>query len=290
MSSVRRNRQALATIGAESTGYHPQTQRKVGLAIEGGALSLREAGQTRTITRAECRPIVWVGAGKMRPMLPLPGLVLDGPGGAWIVATAEMTIDLDGPHEHATPHPHAWVSADDLARMASACGISSTRKAAPPATAFAVGNPLKWVLGFVALGTLSSVVMISTMRGEGTPKDCSRQRQPVQEMYPRLSCAEARAELDRVARGEAQPRSIVLRPLRLQIDARDVTGPAKLTCDGIEFAAENAGQADPNGPIVYHPGPHAVLAGVAADGRLVGLQTVVCGNVVARERRGEYPK
>lgn len=276
-------------IGCSNTGYHPLTRRKVELALVGGALSLSEGGRTTTITRAECRPIVWVGAGKMRPLIPIPGLVLDGPGGPWIVATAEMTIDLDGPDEHTTPHPHVWVSADDLARMAGACGIGSTRKAPPPATAFAVGNPHRWVIGLAVVGTLSSVVMMSTMRGASVPVDCARQRQPVEELYPRLSCAEARAELDRVARGQASPRSIVLRPLRLQIDARDVTGPARVLCDGIEFAAENVGQADPNGPIVYQQGPHAVLAGVAADGRLVGLQTVICGNVVARERRGDYP-
>lgn len=277
-------------IVCTGTGYHPLTRRKVGLAIVDGALSLSEGGQTSTITRAACRPIVWVGAGKMRPMMPLPGLVLDGPGGSWIVATGEMTIDLDGPDEHAAPHPHVWVSADDLARMAGACGIGSTRKPAPPPVAYAVGNPLKWVFGLAALGMLTSVVMMSTMRGASGPADCSRQRQPAEALYPRLSCAEARAELDRVARGEASPRSIVLRPLRLQIDARDVTGPAKVLCDGIEFAAENAGQADPSGPIVYQEGPHAVLAGVAADGRLVGLQTVICGNIVAREHRGEYPQ
>lgn len=277
-------------IACTSTGYHPLTRRRVGLSLAGGVLSLSEGGRTLPLSRAECRPIMWVGQGRSRPMVPLAGLVLDGAEGPWIVVTTDMTIDLERPDEHATPAPHVWVSGDDLARMAAACGIGSARKDPPPVSAFAVGNPIKWVIALVVLGALVNVAILLRSRGAAPePTDCSRQRQPVQELHPRLSCAEARAELDRVARGEAPPRTIVLRPTQLTIDAKDLTGPAKLTCDGLEFAIQDANQADPNAAIVYPPGPHAVLAAVLPDGRLHRPQYVTCGNVVAGERRGEYP-
>lgn len=153
-------------------------------------------------------------------------------------------------------------------------------------------NPtMKWVIGLVVVGGLSNVLVMMTMRTGGTqePLDCSRQRPPVQELYPRMSCAEARAEIDRVIAGKAQPRSIVLRPMQLTIEAKDVVGPAKIGCDGLEFAVMDANQANPDAPIVYPPGPHAVLAGVLPDGTLSRPQYVTCGNIVAREKRGELP-
>lgn len=144
------------------------------------------------------------------------------------------------------------------------------------------------IFGLITVASVvATTVMLVTAGPGGPPPDCSVQRQPVEERFPRLSCAEARAELDRVARGEAAPRTIVLRPVQLTIDARHPAGPAKLRCDGIEFAVQDANQADPSGPIVYHPGPHAVLAAVLPDGRLHRPQYVACSNVVAGERRGE---
>lgn len=278
------------TIACTSTGYHLLTRRKVELTVASGVLSLSEGGRSGVISRAECRPIAWVGQGRMRPLAPLAGLVLDSERGPWIVASMDLTIELDGAGEQATPAPHVWVSADDLARMAAACGIASTRRPIPEAAKVSPGNPMKWVIGLVVVGALGNVAVMLSMRGGAqTPEDCSRQRQPAQELYPRLSCAQARAELDRVARGEAAPRPIVLRPLSFVIEAKDVTGPAKITCDGLEFAVEDANQADPGGPIAYANGPHAVLAEVLPDGRLRRPQYVICGNVVAGERRGELP-
>lgn len=152
-------------------------------------------------------------------------------------------------------------------------------------------NPtMKWVIGLAVVGGLANLLIVLQMqRAPQEPLDCSRQRPPVQELYPRLSCAEARAEIDRVIAGKAQPRSIVLRPMQLTIDARNVVGPAKILCDGLEFAVMDANQAIPDGPIVYPPGPHAVLAGVLPDGTLSRPQYVTCGNIVAREKRGEMP-
>ena len=276
-------------IACTSTGYHPLTRRKVGLSLAGGVLSLHEDGKVSVISRAECRPISWVGQGKMRPSTPLAGMVLDSEKGPWVIVTTDMTIDLESPDEQTTPHPHVFVSGEDLAAMAAACGIGSLRKQAPELKTFTM-PPMKWVIAAIVLMALINVAVVLKMKNAPhEPEDCSRQRQPVQELYPRMSCAEARAELDRVARGEAQPRSIVLRPVQLTIDAKDVVGPGKIGCDGIEFAVEDANQANPAAPIVYDPGPHAVLAGVLPDGRLHRPQYVICGNIVAREKRGELP-
>jgi hypothetical protein len=277
-------------IVCTSTGYHPLTRRKVGLSLAGGVLSLHEDGRGSVISRAGCRPISWVGQNKTRPMVPLAGMVLDGEKGPWVVVTTDMTIDLERADEHATPHPHVFVSGEDLAAMAAACGIGSLRKQAPQLKVWGGGSSIKWIIGLVVLGGLVNFLMIMKMKqAPSEPEDCSRQRQPAQELYPRMSCAEARAEVDRVARGEAEPRSIVLRPVQLTIDARDVVGPGKILCDGIEFAVQDANQANPDAPIVYNPGPHAVLAGVLPDGRLSRPQYVICGNIVAREQRGEMP-
>lgn len=152
-------------------------------------------------------------------------------------------------------------------------------------------NPtMKWVIGLVVVGGLANLLIVMKMqRAPAEPQDCSRQRPPVEELYPRMSCAEARAEIDRVIAGKAQPRSIVLRPMQLTIEAKDVVGPAKIGCDGLEFAVMDANQANPDAPIVYPPGPHAVLAGVLPDGTLSRPQYVTCGNIVAREKRGEMP-
>lgn len=276
-------------IVCTSTGYHPLTRRKVGLSLAGGVLSLHEDGKVRVISRGECRPIAWVGQGKMRPATPLGGMVLDGEKGPWVVVTTDMTIALAGADEHPSPHPHVFVGGEDLAAMAAACSIGSLRKAAPELTTFRM-PAMKWVIAAVVLMGLINVAVVLKMKaGPHEPEDCSRQRQPAQELYPRLSCAEARAELDRVARGEARPRAIVLRPVQLTIDAKDVVGPGKIGCDGVEFAVEDANQANPAAPIVYDPGPHAVLAEVLPDGRLHRPQYVVCGNIVAREKRGEMP-
>ena len=43
---------------------------------------------------AAVRPIAWIGQGKNRPLVPLPGLVLDLEGGPWVVSTTDMTLDL----------------------------------------------------------------------------------------------------------------------------------------------------------------------------------------------------
>jgi hypothetical protein len=276
-------------IACTSTGYHPMTRRKVGLSLAGGVLSLHEDGESSVISRAGCRPISWVGKHKVRPLVPLAGMVLDSEKGPWVVVTTDMTIDLENPDEHASPHPHVFVSGEDLAAMAAACGIGSLRKPAPEIKAWG-GPSIKWMIGLVVVAGLANFLFVMKMKdAPREPEDCSRQQQPVKELYPRMSCAEARAELDRVARGEAQPRSIVLRPVQLAIDARDVVGPGKIVCDGIEFAVQDANQANPDAPIVYNPGPHAVLAGVLPDGRLHRPQYVLCGNIVAREQRGEMP-
>lgn len=276
-------------IVCTSSGYHMLTRRKVELSLAGGVLSLAENGRSRAISREHCQPISWIGKHKLRPLVPLAGLVLDGEGGSWVVSTQDMTIELGDAHEHESPHPHVFVSGDDLAAMAAACGISVARKPAPPMKVMAV-PPMKWVIAAVVIVAVGNLLFVMAMKNRPhEPQDCSRQRQPVKELYPRLSCAEARAELDRVARGEAQPRSIVLRPTRLTIDAKDVVGPAKLGCDGLEFAVMNANQANPDAPIVYDAGPHSVLSAVLPDGTLDRPVYVICGNIVGSEKRGELP-
>lgn len=278
------------TIVCTSTGYHMFDRRKVALSIVAGALQLHEGGRSVTLTRAEALPIEWVGQGRITPMIPLFGLVLDGPGGKWVVSTMDTTVVLSDAVEHPAPAPNVWVSGDDLARMATACGIEVTRREAwiPPPTSHK--SVVLMVLGLCAFAGV--IMTMGLMFGSFKPRrgneSCSQQRAPEKELYPRVSCQDARAELDRVARGEATPRAIVLRANSMIVDARDTTGPAKITCDGIEFAVMDAQQAA-DGPINLGEGPHSVLVEERADGTLKVSQYCACCNVVRGERRGPKP-
>ncbi len=271
-------------IVSTDTGYTLFGRRKVELAIESGALRLTEAGQTRTLTRADCRAIEWIGQGRMRPLVPLPGLVLDGPGGEWIVASTDTSIELADAAEQAAPAPHVWVSTDDLAQMAAACAITTTRREPLPLPAAPNPKVLYAMVGaMIVVGSAITVFVIQNPRY--TPTACNEQRAPATELYPRLSCRDARAELDLVEQGKATPRAIVLRPTALTVDARDVTGPATILCDGIEFAVVDAQQADPSGPLVFGEGPHSVLVSEQADGSLRVSQYCMCCNIVRGEKQ-----
>jgi hypothetical protein len=278
-------------ITSTSTGYHTLSRRQVGLTIDSGALRLHENGQVVTLTRATAQPIEWVGIRSNAPMFPLPGLVLDGPGGPWIVASIDSTVVLGDWVEQATPAPHVFVSGEDLASMATACGIEVTRREAwvPPPTStksivLMVGGLIAVVALFITMGKIF---------GPTKPRStdsCTNQRAPVEELYPRLSCQDARAELDRVARGEATPRAIVLRAESVIVDARDTKGPATITCDGIVFDVIDAMQSA-DGPINVGGvgGLTSVLVEEQADGTLRPSQYCGCCNVVGRERKGPRP-
>jgi hypothetical protein len=277
------------TIACTSSGYHMLDRREVALTIVSGALQLHESGRSVTITRAEALPIMWIGQGRSAPLVPLAGLVLDGPGGAWVMSTSDTTIVFSGAVEQAAPAPHVFVSGPDLARMAAACGIEVTYREpwTPPPTSNK--SVVLMVVGLCAVvGVFIVMGRVFGPTKPGSNESCNQQRAPVEELYPRLSCQDARAELDKVARGEATPRAIVLRSSSIIVDARDVTGPATITCDGIGFAVVDAKQAAPE-PINLGDGPHSVLVEEQADGTLRVSQYCACCNVVGRERRGPKP-
>jgi hypothetical protein len=279
-----------STILCTSTGYHMLERRQIALSIVSGALVMNEGGRSVPLTRASVRPITWVGQGRNAPMVPLAGLVLDGPGGVWMVGTMDTTIVLGDAIEQATPAPHVWVGGDDLARMAEACGIEVTRREPWTPPPMSRKTTVLTVLALVAVAglfvTLSMV--FGTSKGNRSTESCAQQRAPLEELYPRMTCQDARAELDRVVRGEATPRAIVLRSSSIIVDARDTKGPAKITCDGIEFAVIDALQAAAE-PINLGDGPHSVLVEEQADGTLRVSQYCACCNVVRGERKGPKP-
>lgn len=279
-------------IVSTSTGYHVFERRQVALSIVSGTLQVQEGGRTTTITRAEALPIEWVGEGRSAPMVPLAGLVLDAPGGPWVVSTTDTTIVLADSTQQASPAPHVWVSGEDLAGMAAACNIEVTRREAwMPPPGMSRKNLLILLAGFVAFGVFLTVMFVmgwaTPYKGRST-ESCDKQRPPQEELYPRLSCKDARTELDKVSRGEATPRAIVLRANSLTVDARDVEGPGTITCDGLQFAVVDAKQAAPE-PIVFSDGPNSILVEEQTDGTLRVSQYCLCCNVVGRERRGPKP-
>jgi hypothetical protein len=278
-----------STIACTSSGYHMFNRRQVALTIVSGVLQLHESGRSVTITRAEALPIMWIGKPGSAPSVPLAGLVLDGPGGAWVVVTSDTTVVPADAVEH-SESPHVSVSGEDLARMAAACGIgvSSREPWMPPPV-----DQQKLVVTIIGIcGVIGLFVTIALVFGpqeRRSTQSCSKQRAPVEELYPRLSCRDARAELDRVVRGEATPRAIVLRASSVIVDARDTTGPAKITCDGIEFAVVDAIQAAPEPFSLGDEGLHSVLVEEQTDGTLRPSQYCACCNVMGRERPGPMP-
>lgn len=277
------------TIVCTNSGQHMFNKRQVVLTIVSGVLQLHEGGQSMTITRA--LPLMWVGQGRSAPMWPLPCLVLDGPGGAWVVSTTDTTIMPINAVEQASPAPHVFVSGEDLARMAAACGIEVTHRELQLPPPMSSGKTLMMILGgcaVVGMFVTLAIVVGPNSSKRGSTESCDKQRAPAEELYPRLSCQDARIELDKVARGEATPRAIVLRANAMIVDARDTTGPATITCDGIAFAVVDAKQAAPE-PISLGSGPHSVLVETQADGTLRVSQYCACCNVVGRERRGPKP-
>jgi hypothetical protein len=278
-------------ITSTVTGYHPFNRREVVLTIESGALRVHEKGRVVTITRAEALPIEWVGTGNNAPMVPLFGMVLDAPEGAWTVVTMDTTVVLTGSVEQGSPAPQVWVSGEDLMSMAATCGIEVTRREAwtpPPMNT----KNLVMIVGGIAM-IIGIMVFVATVLGPNSRHrviaSCEDQRAPEEELYPRLTCQDARAELDKVARGEATPRAIVLRATSVIIDARDTKGPATITCDGIVFDVIDAMQSA-DGPInMGGDGPHSVLVEEQADGTLRPSQYCGCCNVVGRERKGPKP-
>lgn len=138
-----------------------------------------------------------------------------------------------------------------------------------------------------ARGSFACVIVACVIAAgcERKKYSCSEQQPPHAELYPRLTCQAARDELDRVARGEAPARAIVLRGSAMILDAKDVTGPAHLTCDTIGFDVVDAQQADPSGPIVMSAGPTSILVTELATGTVRVSQYCVCCNIVGKERR-----
>jgi len=142
-----------------------------------------------------------------------------------------------------------------------------------------------WLAMVSVVGLLALVSLIGACKRRLAPGE---QRPPIRELFPRLTCQAARAELDEVAAGRGTPRAIVLRPAALLvIDAKDVKGPAKLTCDGIVFAAVDAQQADPTGAIVLANGPHSVLVQELRNGTLQVSQYCIGCNVVRGEKENK---
>lgn len=271
-------------VTCTSTGYHLLSRRAVQLRIVEGRLSITEDGHSRVLGRAECRPLMWVGRNKIRPLYPLPALALESERGEWIVGSSDASVGLADANESESPAPHVWVSGPDLARMARACGISVSAVEVPKVRAVMPGRNAMLAVGGLVM-VISMVASVAVVQRTRAPVDCSLQKPPRERLYPRLSCQEVRDELARVARGEAQPRVIVVRPTALTVDARDVVGPARLLCDGVELPVIDAQQADTSGPIVFHPGPHSVLATELASGDLRVSQYSICSDIVGRERR-----
>lgn len=250
---------------------------------------MHEGGQSVAISSASAHPISWVGSGRNAPMVSLAGLALDAPGGAWIVSTTDMTLALGNATDQTTSAPHVWVSGDDLRLMAAACGIAVSYREPQLPPPMSSRKTVMMILGISAIvGLFVTLAIIVGPNKKRSTESCDRQRSPEVELYPRLSCQDARAELDRVARGKASPRLIVLRANSMTVDARDTTGPGKIICDGIEFAVIDALQAADE-PIMLGAGPHSVLVAERADGTLQVSQYCICCNVVRGERRGPQP-
>jgi hypothetical protein len=281
------NQHAIATT---PTGYHMLSRRQVALTIESGVLRLHENGQVVTLTRAQALPIEWVGTAGNQPLVPLAGLVLGAPGGEYVVVTTDTTIVLGDWVQRASPAPYVFVSGEDLMLMATACGIGITRREAwVPPPPMSAQKSLMMVFAIVGVvGLFATLALVFGPQKRRSNETCELQRLPQEELYPRVSCQDARAELDKVARGETTPSAFVLRAKSIIVDARDVTGPGTITCDGIEFAAVDAKQAAAE-PIVLGDGPHSVLVEALADGTLRPSQYCICCNIVGRERRGEMP-
>lgn len=106
----------------------------------------------------------------------------------------DTTVVLGDAVEQATPAPHVWVSGEHLERMAAACGIEVTHREAwiPPPTSRK--NVVVMVLGFVAVVGLFVTMsqFFGPTKGRRSNESCSQQRAPEQELYPRVSCQDAR--------------------------------------------------------------------------------------------------
>jgi hypothetical protein len=151
-------------------------------------------------------------------------------------------------------------------------------------------NTLLIVVGLAVIGLFVTATIVFGPLERRSTESCTQQRAPEKELYPRLSCQDARAELDAVARGQATPRAIVLRASAIVIDARDVKGPATITCDGIAFSVVDALQAGPEPISLGDAGLHSVLVEEQADGTLRVSQYCACCNVVRGERKGPRPQ
>lgn len=278
---------ALTEVPLCATGLQPLDSRRVALTIESGEVVVRTgAGLTRVLTRATCAPIRHLPPGP-RPRLSGLSWTLPGEGGApspYVIVTQDPSVvfaDDVRAHDDATA-PHAWVATAHFELLARALGVA-TRREPPPAVAGATGSKKALIVGY---GTIAVVVVVAALVNARRPaRTCADQPPPKKALYPRLSCAEARAELDRVVAGKASPRDIVLRSSSLVLDARDVVGPATLRCDGIDLRVVDARQADPTKPIVMSGGPHSVLVSELASGELRVAQYSLCGDIVGRERR-----
>ncbi|MBU0609946.1 MAG: hypothetical protein KKI08_18825, partial [Armatimonadetes bacterium] len=91
---------------------------------------------------------------------------------------------------------------------------------------------------------------------------------PRRQKYPRVSCQQAAERLQQAVAKQQDGPWIVLRPLELTIVALSLEDPeALLYCDGFPLPAIEPQQANPQGPIVYQGGPHAVLVRPERSGR-----------------------
>ena len=268
-----------------STGYHAVDVRNLCMSVEGSVVTVTDRTGTQTLAPGQASALRWTGSGRSAPLYPLPAIELELSSGPFVLGTHEALTLADAVDRQA-PGPHVWVPAVHLEIVARALGIEVTRVPASAVVGSLATARKPIIVAYALLGLGVGLGMVLAARSRGTaPHSCADQAPPAVMLYPRLSCSEARDETERVRLGQASPRAIVLRPSTLTIDAKDVTGPATMTCDGIVFPIVDARQADPTGPIVMVRGPHSVLVTELPSGQLRVAQYDLCGNVVGKERK-----
>jgi hypothetical protein len=137
----------------------------------------------------------------------------------------------------------------------------------------------------IVILSIALVLMIVANEYFRGRSDTQRMVEPVEILYPRVTCAEGKAALDAAVQRGTAGEEMVLRPTNLVIHARAPGGDDhELECDGIRLPVVDAQQGDPTGPIRYPPGPHSVFVRPEPSGKFSVFTYCAQCNVVGQER------